>query len=397
MRKLLIKTMLLSFSVSMAFGTISAFAKSPVILPTGTTVISDIQSKIENTMIEDLNTEESVKEDKSVLEEVDESMRLDHLSQDGMAVLLDKQEIETEKIIDEEIIEKIDATYITEESIIFGYTNLGISNTENYLEIKTEANKDAFVMGKMLDSNVCEILKEENGFYKIKSGEVEGYVKKDKILTGKEANIKATEKMEEVLFINTENLYVYKDIYMNEKVMKLNKGDQITYLEKIDDKYKVAIDRIEGYIYVSEDVELRYVLPTAILLYTTVEKTQMEMVEFAIQFVGNPYVWGGTDLINGADCSGFVQSVYKEFGITINRCARDQAKQGQEIAYNEMQPGDLIFYDHGTGEIDHVGMYIGNGQVLHASNKRDGIKISKADYIKPVVIKRFLTIENTSY
>lgn len=397
MRKLLIKTMFLSSSVSMAFGATNAFAKSPVILPTGTTLISDIQSKIENTMIEDLNAQKEAMKDESVLEQVDESMRLDYIAEDGMAVLTNKQELEKEDIIDEEIINKIDATYITEESIIYGYKNMGIADTDDYLEIKTKATDDSFTLGKMLDSNVCEILEEENGFYKIKSGSVEGYVKKDKILTSKEANIKATETMEEVLFVKSENLFVYNDIYMNERIMKLNKGDQITYLEKIDDKYKVAIDSVEGYIYVSEDVELRYTLPTAILLYTTVEKTQMDMVEFAIQFVGNPYVWGGTSLTKGADCSGFVQSIYKEFGITINRTARAQAKQGQEVSYEEMQPGDLIFYDHGSGSIDHVGMYIGNNQVLHASNKRDGIKISKANYIRPVLIKRILNIENTSY
>lgn len=392
MKRKLVKTILITSLITLGVNPIMGSAKSPTLLVSGVATINN------NMMIKDFELETSNYQDESILENINKLSALDYVSNDDVAVLIDNmEEKEISEVIDDAVVEKISANFITDESIIYGYKNLGISDTETELEIRTEANEEAFVMGKMLDSNVCEILEELEDFYKIKSGEVEGYVKKDNILTGKEANIKATEKMEEVLAIKVDNLVVYSDIYMEKAIMTLNKGDQISYLEKIDDKYKVAIDSIEGYIYVTDDVEVRYTLPTAILLYTAVEKTQMEMVEFATQFIGNPYVWGGTSLTKGTDCSGFTQSIYEKFGITINRCAKDQAKQGEEIKLEDIQPGDLVFYDHNSGSIDHVAMYIGNGQIVHASNKRDGIKISKVDYIRPVVIKRFLNDDNTSY
>ena len=100
------------------------------------------------------------------------------------------------------------------------------------------------------------------------------------------------------------------------------------------------------------------------------------VADYAVQFVGNPYVYGGTSLTNGADCSGFVQSVYKNFGYSLSRTAASQAGDGKKVSLDSLQPGDLLFY-HGYG---HVAIYIGGGQVVHASNKATGIKISSYDY-----------------
>ena len=100
------------------------------------------------------------------------------------------------------------------------------------------------------------------------------------------------------------------------------------------------------------------------------------VADYAVQFVGNPYVYGGTSLTKGADCSGFVQSVYKHFGYSLSRTAASQAGDGKKVSVDSLQPGDLLFY-HGYG---HVAIYIGGGQVVHASNKATGIKISSYDY-----------------
>lgn len=100
------------------------------------------------------------------------------------------------------------------------------------------------------------------------------------------------------------------------------------------------------------------------------------IASFACQFVGNPYVYGGTSLTNGADCSGFVQSVFKNFGYSLPRTAASQADAGVQVSLSDLQPGDLLFY-HGFG---HVAIYIGNGQVVHASNAQTGIKISQYNY-----------------
>ena len=104
--------------------------------------------------------------------------------------------------------------------------------------------------------------------------------------------------------------------------------------------------------------------------------TGQAIADYAVQFVGNPYKYGGTSLTNGADCSGFVQSVYKHFGYSLPRVAADQAGAGSKVSTSNLQPGDLLFY-HGYG---HVAIYIGGGQVVHASNAATGIKISKYNY-----------------
>lgn len=107
-----------------------------------------------------------------------------------------------------------------------------------------------------------------------------------------------------------------------------------------------------------------------------------EIVEYARQFIGNPYTYGGTSLTMGTDCSGFTQSVFKSKGIALPRTAREQAEGGKEFPLNKIRPGDLIFYEK-SGKINHVALYIGNKEVIHASNPESGIKISRYDYRKP--------------
>ena len=120
-----------------------------------------------------------------------------------------------------------------------------------------------------------------------------------------------------------------------------------------------------------------------------VSATRTAVVAYAKQFLGNPYVYGGTSLTNGADCSGFVQEVFKNFGITTGRSSRDQAENVREIPQSEIQPGDLLFYASGD-YINHVAIYIGDGKVIHASNPTTGICISPANYRTPCKAGTFL-------
>ena len=113
-----------------------------------------------------------------------------------------------------------------------------------------------------------------------------------------------------------------------------------------------------------------------------------EVIDYACQFIGNPYVWGGTSLTDGADCSGFVQSVYAHFGISLPRTSYEQRSAGYEVSYEDAQPGDLILYE------GHVGLYIGNDQIVNAMNEDQGIGISSATYTNIVAVRRIYLKNN---
>lgn len=122
------------------------------------------------------------------------------------------------------------------------------------------------------------------------------------------------------------------------------------------------------------------------------EAARLEMrqgiVDFALQFVGNPYVYGGTSLTNGADCSGFVMSVFAEFGYELPRVAAAQCSASEKKSVADIEAGDLVFY--GEGCIDHVALYIGDGKIVHASTAATGIKVSDYDYRAPAAVGSFV-------
>ena len=115
----------------------------------------------------------------------------------------------------------------------------------------------------------------------------------------------------------------------------------------------------------------------------------VDLVEYACQFIGNPYVWGGTSLTKGADCSGFVLSVFKNYGYTLPHYSVSQSQCGTKISEDELLPGDLVFYSNGS-RINHVAIYIGGGQVVHASSPKTGIRTSSYRYRTPVKFVRII-------
>lgn len=119
--------------------------------------------------------------------------------------------------------------------------------------------------------------------------------------------------------------------------------------------------------------------------------TGSQIANYAVKFVGNPYRWGGTSLTNGADCSGFVSAIYSQFGYSVPRTSSSQASSaGRSVDMGSLQPGDLIFYRNSSGVVNHVAIFIGNGKVVHASNQRDGIKISNYNYRTPYKARRIV-------
>lgn len=167
--------------------------------------------------------------------------------------------------------------------------------------------------------------------------------------------------------------------------------------ERIDNFYKIEIEGIEGYIYKTQVDET--VLAQVPYTKTEVEVPVVEnsvyvgneVVDYAKQFLGNPYVYGGTSLTRGADCSGFTQQVYKHFGISIERTSRSQhAANGYRVSKADILPGDLVFYGH-NGYIDHVAIYAGDGKIIHANSPKTGICMGKLEYGKPIIgIKRVI-------
>ena len=140
-------------------------------------------------------------------------------------------------------------------------------------------------------------------------------------------------------------------------------------------------------------VDVRYALPEAIPFTPLKEKESLrtQIVNYALQFVRNRYVWGGNDPHSGVDCSGFTKYVYSHVaGVSLPRVSREQARTGTKIDSSKMRPGDLIFYTNRKGTVNHVAMYIGNGQIVHAASRRSGIKISTWNYRNPYRIVNML-------
>lgn len=272
---------------------------------------------------------------------------------------------------------------------LWGYTNIGIANVESgNLNVRALPSTDGKLVGKMHKDDACEVLETLDGWAHIKSGEVDGYVSMDYLLTGPDARIKAAELVHTVAVANTDGLNVREEPNTKSGIVtQILKGEKLEYVETVDGWVKVSIDGMDAYVseeYVTVEETLGTAVTMTELLYGEgVSDIRVEVVEYAKQFVGNPYVWGGTSLTKGADCSGFVQSVFKHFGVKLSRTSRTQVNDGKKVKISEIKPGDLLFYTNGSGTINHVAIYIGGGQVVHASSPKTGIKISKYNYRTP--------------
>lgn len=277
-----------------------------------------------------------------------------------------------------------------------GYTNLGIANVGDHLNIRTLPQEDGRIVGKLPQNAACEIISEENGWANIQSGEVEGYVKSEFLLTDNAALAKAEKLLSEVALVEADALKIRtKPSTDSEIVDTIAYGSELEVIEEDGDWLKVEIDNTEAYVaaeYVKVESKLQQAMTMTEILYGEgISDVRAELCQYAKQFVGNPYVWGGTSLTKGADCSGFVLSVYKKFGISMDHSSRAQANYGTKVSVSEAKPGDLFFYGNGRS-VNHVAIYIGGGQVVHASSVRTGIKISNATYRTPVAVKRVLQV-----
>lgn len=290
------------------------------------------------------------------------------------------------------------------------YSNMGVAtNISEFVNIREEANTDADVVGKLYVNGVVTVLETLDGWYKIESGNVIGYISADYLLVGDQAAIE--EAGERIAKVTTDTLRLRKEASEDAAVATLlNIGNKATVLDETTEGWvKVKYKSYEGYVaadYVSVETVYEYAeskeeeearlaeerrqqqaarqaaqqQAAASQSQSTQQSTQsynppsggsgQSVVDYAVQFVGNPYVWGGESLTNGADCSGFVKSVYAAFGVSLPHSSRGLRSVGYGVDASQVQPGDIICYS------GHVGIYIGNGAIVHASNRREGIKIT---------------------
>ena len=278
----------------------------------------------------------------------------------------------------------------------WGYTNIGIANVESgNLNVRQAPSTDSKLVGKMPKNSACEVLEVLDGWAHITSGEVEGYVSTEFLFTGPEAKLAANDLVRTVVTVNVDGLNVRDEANTDSAILtQVPKGEELEYVETLEGWVKVSIDGDEAYVsaeYVTVEEKLDTAITMTELLYGQgVSDVRVELVEYAKQFLGNPYVWGGTSLTKGADCSGFVLSVFKKFGVSLPHYSGAQAKSGTKISASDLKPGDLVFYGNSSGTINHVAIYIGGGQVIHASSPKTGIKISNYKYRTPVKYVRIL-------
>lgn len=293
---------------------------------------------------------------------------------------------------------KSDEEYVeaakTGEGIWWGYTNLGIANVEKNLNIRKESSETASLVGKLPKDAACEILSIEGEWAHITSGEVEGYASVTYLFTGMDAIKMGRNLIKNTATVTCDSLKVRETPDTSAEVItQVPKGEKLDVVEEMGEWVKVALDDQEVYVsaqYVTVEEKLQTAVTMTELLYGVgVSDVRVELCEYAKEFLGNPYVWGGTSLTKGADCSGFVLSVFANYGVTLPHSSRSQANSGTKISANEAQPGDLFFYGNGSS-INHVAIYIGGGQVIHASSPSTGIKISSAYYRTPVKVVKIL-------
>ena len=320
------------------------------------------------------------------------------------------------------------------------YENLGVSNVSNYLNVRDKASeRDGKIIAKLPSNAGCDILETtDDGWYKIRSGKITGYVKSEYILTGQQAEDKAMQVAKLMAIANTDGVNVRSEPNTESSIWtQIASSEKFLVASQQDGWVEIELDDSTAFIS-SDYVDVKYGLNEAIPYTPVVEapakgngstgsskpsggttskpgkggsskpsggsandgaagssagsvsSKRAQIANYAVQFVGNPYVWGGTSLTNGADCSGFTMSVMAHFGVSLPHSSSAQAGCGKSIKSSQMRPGDLVFYSGSGGGINHVALYIGNGQVVHASSKRTGIKISSWNYRSPSKIVNVL-------
>lgn len=342
-----------------------------------------------------------------------------------------EEEVKEAKVIEETIMATTTKTVSQKEKELAvkkeeeSFKALVIADVNDYVNVRSIPSEEGEILGKLYDDSVGEFISEQDGWYEITSGSVTGFVKAEYCVTGEAAVALAKKVGTRIATVTTTTLYVREEPSTDSSVIGMVPiEDELLVTEELDEWVKVNIEEGDGYVsldYVTlstefvkaeskaeeearlaeEEAERKAAQAAAQAAAKKASKETKEVIapvissgssgsalgqsvaDFACQFVGNPYVWGGTSLTNGADCSGFVMSVYANFGVSLPHSSSADRNVGYAVnGLENAQPGDIICYS------GHVAIYIGNGQIVHASTAKTGIIISNATYRSILSIRR---------